>query len=265
MNFSDWVNAEIARGNSVVLPAGVFQVSASILVGPNRNPTIRGAGRDLTRLMVEGRCANGLFAHGTATLEDLTVDMSFVPSNAVLRLRNCTIRRCRVLGARISCILIEQPGSFEIDDLLIGSMAWTGSGDGYCLHVRGATTSGTKTINLVRPHDLEMRHMITLEDNVNDVSLTNCSTPSGATFATLDLHGKNEGKASTGSITATSCVGRFNVGNPTFTTGSNVTLINCNLNGRSVWLYQNSQVRRQNVSGWSLVDNSSGTGSVVDI
>lgn len=43
------------------------------------------------------------------------------------------------------------------------------------------------------------------------------------------------------------CVGRFN------------------LDGRKVWLYQNSQVRRQNVANWSTEDNFGGTGMVTDI
>lgn len=265
MRFSDWINGEIAKGNVVELPPGVFRVSSSLFVGPGQFATLAGAGRDLTTLVVDPSCAYGLFAHGSAILVDMTIDMSFSTAEAVLRLRDCGIYRCRVLGARVSCVRIDQPGPFEVDDLRIGAMGLAGPGTGYGLHVRGATTSGTKSIDNVRPHDMELRHLITLQDNVNDVTVRNCSTPPGTTFATVDLHGQNEGKAYPGSITATSCVGRFNVGNPTFTTGSHLTMIDCNLDGRQVWLYQNSQVRRQNVTGWSLVDNSSGTGSVVDI
>ena len=264
MSAARWINERLLKGQSVSLPPGVFHIDSSLFVPAGRTATIAGAGRDLTRLAIADGAAFGVRSLGTLVLEDLTVDGSMQHKQAMVSGGNMTLRRCRVLGGFVDCVYSETPNALEVDDLRIGAMPWTGPGNGYGLHVKGPTSAGTRTIGGVQPHDMGMRHLITLEDRVDNVSVTNCSTPSGANFATLDLHGKNEGKASAGSITATNCVGRFNVGNDTFTNGSHLTLENCDLDGRKVHLYRNSLVRRRNVAGWQLDDNSAGTGSVQD-
>lgn len=270
-DFARWLQSEIYRlagGGTITLPAGRHLLTSPILISAGMSGiTITGDDTEIVALESVGLGPMLTCEGDDITLSGLTWDArGCVASRAVLfnGSAGVTVEGCSFLGG-ISCVEFRAASGLDLSEIIVGATSDQGPGNGRGLYL----TLGANDIVVdgVRAYDDQLRHLVCLEDNVEDAALSDVATEIAHTFACIDLHGKLEGNASTGSITATGCAGRVNVGNPDHTNGSHLTLLSHNAQNKNVIVYPNSVLRYQDLTGpgGTISDQSGGTATITNM
>lgn len=268
-DFARWLQREIYRlagGGTITLPAGRHYLASPIHVSAGMGGiSIVGDGTEIVALESVGLGPMLTVEGDDITLTGLTWDARACAATRAVLFNACAgveASECTFLGG-LTCVEFRASTGLVLSDLIVGAASDLGPGLGRGLYI----TNGANDIAVdgVRAFDDQLRHLVCLEDNVEDAALLDVATEIAHTFAAVDLHGKLEGNAGVGSITLNGCAGRVNVGNPDHTDGSHLTLLSHNAQGKNVIVYPNSVLRYENLTNGTILDQSGGTATITNM
>lgn len=270
MDITGWLQRAIytvAAGGTIVLPPGTWTIGFIKISAGMTGITIQGHPLGTT-LQVRGTEV-GIYVDGAdnITIEDVTINATRGnPSLGAVHFRSCatiTVQRCTIIGGQTGALTVNATNGATIDTVTVGGMSDLGAGKGRGIHLILGTLNAT--VDTVRAYDANLRHLVCLEDNVESTVLTDIQTEQAHDFASVDLHGKLEGNASTGSVTINNSAGRLNIGNPDHTNGSHATVTNHDGQGKVIGVQVNSVLRYQNVANATIEDQSGGTATITNM
>lgn len=268
--FTHWLQREIYRlagGGTITLPPGPYLLTSPIKVSQGMDGiSIVGTN---TRLIAHPSVGLGPMLYADSASDISVTGVSFdardCDATRAVLFASCTgvtLEGCTFLGG-ITCVELRTTTAIVVNDIVVGGCSDVGAGNGRGLYI--TLSSNDIAVDGVRAYDANLRHLVSCEDNVEDASLLDLATETAHTFACLDLHGKLEGNAVAGSITANGCAGRVNCGNPDHTNGSHLTLLNHNGQGKLIIVDVNSNLRYQDVTNGTIDDQSGGTATITNL
>jgi hypothetical protein len=270
-DFARWLQTEIYRlagGGTITLPAGEHLLSSPIKVSQECSGIVL-QGTGATRIVALPSVGLGpmLYVDRAADIEitGIEFDARDCPATRAVLFASCAgvvIGSCTFLGG-VTCLELRTTTDILVEDIIVGGCSNLGAGNGRGLYF----TDGANdiSVNGVRAYDSELRHLVCLENNVEDAELLDVAAEVGETYTAIDLHGKLEGNAVAGSITANGCAGRVNIGNTDHTDGSHATVINHNGLGAQLVVYANSNLRYENLTNGTVNDQSGGSATIVNM